>query len=105
MPNQVGKKLYARTHIGPIGFTDSMIIQEWVPAQRCAVQHVGRVVRGIGVFSVSKLDGNKSRFTWEEVSPVPFGFVGHAGLALIKPFLKFAFNRSLSKMKANIETS
>lgn len=40
------------TGVGPVGFTDPMVITEWDPPRRCAVQHLGALVRGYGVFEV-----------------------------------------------------
>jgi len=102
-PNQLGTTLSARTHVGPIGFTDTMIIKEWLPPNTCTVEHTGRVVRGIGIFTVEKLSDKKSKFTWQEITNVPFGAIGSGGLAIVKPFLGLLFKHSLTKMRDNIE--
>lgn len=101
--NQIGTTLLARTHLGPIGFTDTMVIKEWLPPNKCTVEHTGKVVRGIGIFTVEKLTDNKTKFTWQEISTVPFGVIGSAGLVIVKPFLSLLFNYSLRKMRNNIE--
>jgi hypothetical protein len=47
-----GAEVTGRTGIGPIGFTDRMVITEWDPPRRCVLAHTGRVVRGTGGFEV-----------------------------------------------------
>ena len=48
-----GAEVVARTGLGPVGFTDTMVITEWDPPRRCVVRHTGRVVRGLGIFEVT----------------------------------------------------
>jgi hypothetical protein len=71
----VGATVTARTGLGPVGFTDTMVITEWYPPHRCVVRHTGRVVRGTGVFEVAGR-GPVSEFAWTErlrlPSPVPW---------------------------------
>jgi hypothetical protein len=70
----VGAVVSARTGLGPVGFTDTMVITEWYPPHRCVVRHTGRVLRGTGVFEVASR-GAMSEFAWTErlrlPSPVP----------------------------------
>src|SRR6516164_1061843 len=40
-----GAQVVARTGIGPLGFTDTMVITHWEPPRRCVVAHTGRVIR------------------------------------------------------------
>ena len=60
-----GAEVTGWTGIGPLGFTDPMVITEWDPPRRCVVTHTGRVVRGTGIFGVSPA-GTGSRFAWIE---------------------------------------
>lgn len=66
----VGAKVVARTAIGPVGFTDTMVITEWDPPRRCVVQHTGRVVRGGGIFEVLPR-GEVTEFRWTELVELP----------------------------------
>ena len=81
----VGDEILARTAlserrgIGRIGFDDPMRITGWEPPLRCEVLHLGRVVRGGGVFVVEP-QGAGSRFTWIEWVDPPLGLVGQMGL-------------------------
>ena len=61
----VGAAVTARTGVGPVAFTDTMVITEWYPPHRCVVRHTGRVVRGAGVFEVAPA-GAMSEFAWTE---------------------------------------
>ena len=76
-----GAEVTGWTGIGPLGFTDLMVITEWDPPRRCVVTHTGRVVRGTGIFEVSPA-GTGSRFAWvEDVQlplPPPLGRIASA---------------------------
>ena len=62
----LGSRLSARTAVGPAGFVDTMEIDVWQPPRRCEVTHLGRVVRGRGVFEVEPVDDSSARVTWTE---------------------------------------
>ena len=66
----VGATVTARTGLGPVGFTDTMVITQWYPPHRCVVRHTGRVIRGTGVFEVSPR-GRLSEFAWTETLWLP----------------------------------
>jgi carbon monoxide dehydrogenase subunit G len=66
----VGAQVVARTGIGPVGFTDTMIITEWDPPRRCVVRHTGKVVRGSGIFEVIP-HGELTEFRWTELVDLP----------------------------------
>ncbi len=65
-----GARVTARTGIGPVGFTDPMVITVWDPPRRCTVTHTGRVVRGRGVFEVLPR-GDRCEFRWTEHVELP----------------------------------
>lgn len=67
----VGAAVVARTAIGPIGFTDTMVITQWYPPHRCVVRHTGRVLRGTGVFEVARR-GPQSELAWTERLQLPW---------------------------------
>jgi polyketide cyclase/dehydrase/lipid transport protein len=93
----VGDRVVARTAIGPIGFDDLMEITAIEPPRRCDVVHLGRVVRGTGVFAVAPRPAGGSRFTWTERLDLPLGGFGRAGFLVIRPLavlaLRFALRR------------
>lgn len=83
----LGASVTGRTALGPIGFTDTMVITEWDPPRRCTVTHTGRIVRGEGVFEVRpRGDGAEFRWTERILLPEPL-------LALVPPVARPAFSR------------
>jgi hypothetical protein len=94
----VGDRIVARTAIGPVGFDDPMEIVRWDPPNLCEVRHHGRVVRGGGVFTVVPDGEGRSVFHWSEQLDLPFGAVGRAGFALIRPLATAALRFSLRRL-------
>jgi len=92
-----GAEVTGRTGIGPIGFTDPMVITEWDPPRRCVLKHTGRVVRGTGTFEVAP-HGPGSQFRWVEhlQLPVPPAVGRVAGL-VITPVAEWALRSSLRR--------
>lgn len=87
----VGTTIDAFTGIGPFGVLDKMKVVKWEPPFFCRVDHYGRVIKGVGEFRLSDLDG-KTRFDWYEEIRAPRPI-----LLLIKPFILLAVNFSLRK--------
>src|SRR6059058_226575 len=83
----VGSRIVARTAAGPVGFDDPMEITGWERPRRVQVHHLGRVVRGDGVFEVEALPDGGSRFHWVEWIEVPLGTLGLVGFTLTRPAL------------------
>lgn len=92
-----GAKVTGRTGIGPVGFTDPMVITEWDPPRRCVVTHTGRLVRGRGIFEVAPR-GPRSQFRWiEDVQlPVPPA-VGKLAGRVISPIAEWGLRSSLRR--------
>jgi hypothetical protein len=78
----VGSEIDART----FGVSDRMRITRWDPPHAVEVEHLGRVVRGTGVFVV-----RGSRFVWTERLDVPFFY------PLVKPLFVLMLRRSLQR--------
>ena len=78
----VGSEIDAVT----FGVSDRMRITRWDPPHAVEVEHLGRVVRGTGVFAV-----RGSRFVWTERLDVPFFF------PVVKPFFVLMLRRSLQR--------
>lgn len=93
----VGATVTGWTGIGPVGFTDTMVITEWDPPRRCVVQHTGRVVRGGGVFEIIG-NGSPCEFRWiEDIElPRPAALGRLAGL-LIQPAAQWGLRASLRR--------
>jgi hypothetical protein len=95
---RLGARFSAVTGIGPIGFTDPMEVVEWDPPRRCVVTHLGRVVRGAGIFEVTGLGPERSRFRWSERLELPLGRLGEAGWPLVRPAFAAGVGHSLRKL-------
>jgi hypothetical protein len=92
----VGARVVAHTGVGPVGFTDTMVITQWYPPHRCVVRHTGRVVRGTGVFEVA-WRGADSEFAWTERLRVPWPASGRLGQWLIAPPARWLMDISLRR--------
>jgi hypothetical protein len=98
-----GAILTAVTGVGPLGVTDRMEIVEWDPPRRCVVRHLGRVVRGEGVFEVVPLDAGRSRLLWSELLDLPLGRLGRLGWSVLEPAFRSGVAFSLRRMARQCE--
>jgi hypothetical protein len=85
--HSTGSRIVGRTGIGALGFDDPMEITAWESPRRVQVHHLGRIVRGDGVFEVEALADGRSRFHWVEWIDVPLGTVGLVGFTLARPLI------------------
>jgi hypothetical protein len=99
----LGARFTAFTGVGPLGFDDPMEIVEWEPPKRCRVRHLGRVVRGDGIFEVVELGPRRARLLWSELLDLPFGVLGRVGWALARPAFRSGVGYSLRKMARQCE--
>jgi carbon monoxide dehydrogenase subunit G len=99
-----GAEVTGFTGIGPIGFTDPMVITEWDPPRRCVLKHTGRVVRGTGIFEVAP-HGQRTEFRWTEhlQLPVPPA-VGQLASRVIAPIAAWGLRSSLRRFARLIPT-
>jgi len=95
---ELGATLSAFSGVGPVGFTDTMEIVEWLPPRRCTVRHTGNVVKGDGVFEVVELGPERARFLWTELLDLPLGALGRLGWPIARPAFRLGVERSLHKM-------
>lgn len=95
---RLGARLDAFTGIGPVGFTDPMEVVEWDPPRRCVVTHLGRVVRGDGIFEVAELGPAHSEFRWTERLELPLGAFGRVGWPLVRPAFRSGVEFSLRRL-------
>jgi carbon monoxide dehydrogenase subunit G len=93
----LGAAVTGWTGVGPVGFTDTMVITEWDPPRRCVVEHTGRVIRGAGIFEV-RANGAESEFRWTEQLrlPLPAG-LGRLVAAVVRPLAERALASSLRR--------
>jgi hypothetical protein len=97
----VGGGVAARTSVGPLGFTDDMVITHWDPPRECTVKHLGTIVRGTGTFTVRPAPGG-SIFTWSEDVIPPLGRLGSAGWPLARPAFELMMRTSLKRLTQEI---
>jgi hypothetical protein len=97
----VGGGVAARTSVGPLGFTDDMVITHWDPPRECTVKHLGTIVRGTGTFTVRPAPGG-STFTWSEDVIPPLGRLGSAGWPLARPAFELMMRTSLKRLTQEI---
>ncbi|MEP6696349.1 MAG: SRPBCC family protein [Pseudonocardiales bacterium] len=93
----VGGGLTAITGIGPLAFTDTMVITEWSPPALCRVRHTGHVVRGTAAFEVAADGPSRAIVTWSEHIILPFGRVGEFAWPLARPLVSWALRLSLRR--------
>ncbi|MCA1656629.1 MAG: SRPBCC family protein [Actinobacteria bacterium] len=93
----VGGGITAVTGIGPLAFTDTMVITEWSPPSVCRVRHTGRVVRGTAAFEVTADGANRAVVTWSEQIIPPLGRVGEYGWPVARPVVSVALRWSLRR--------
>src|SRR6266487_2407734 len=93
-----GARVTGWTGIGPVGFTDTMVITEWDPPRRCAVAHTGKLVRGSGVLEVLPRGAGAAEFRWVEriVLPLPPA-AGRLAAAVIGPAARLGLGSSLHR--------
>jgi hypothetical protein len=93
----VGSEVEAVTGIGGIGVTDRMQITVWAAPARCEVRHLGRVVRGTGIFAVAPRGRDGATFEWTEQLVVPLGALGELATTLVRPVFGWGLQRSLDR--------
>jgi uncharacterized protein YndB with AHSA1/START domain len=97
----LGGRIAARTGV-PLpggrhaGVLDTMVITRRDPPRRVDVRHLGRVVRGDGVFEV-RPRGEGSTFVWTEVLDLPLGALGRAGWPVVRPAMAAGVRLSLRR--------
>ncbi|HEU4948587.1 MAG TPA: SRPBCC family protein [Kribbella sp.] len=97
----VGGGVAARTAVGPLGFTDDMVITQWAPPHECRVKHLGTFVRGEGAFVVEQA-ATGSRFTWSEDVIPPLGRLGVAAWPVVRPGFELMMRISLRRLAKQV---
>ncbi|HEY3895595.1 MAG TPA: SRPBCC family protein [Pseudonocardiaceae bacterium] len=100
----VGSELEALTGVAGIGITDSMQITVWDAPSRCEVRHLGKVVRGTGIFAVAPRGRDAATFAWTEELELPLGALGAFGAQLFRPIFEWGLRFSLERFAAFCRT-
>ena len=105
--HSLGARVTARTGIGPVGFTDPMLITEWDPPHRCTVTHQGKVVRGAGVFEVRPRTDGGAEFSWTEriELPLPPALGKPVAQLLIGPVTRIGLGSSVRRFARLVASS
>lgn len=93
----VGTEIRAFTGIGKIGVWDEMRVTRWDPPRFCAVDHYGRLIKGIGEFRLTAVTSTTTRFDWYEKINAPALL-----LALIKPGVLITVYFSLRRFARSV---
>jgi hypothetical protein len=93
----VGSEVEAVTGLWGIGVTDRMRITVWDAPFRCETRHLGRMVRGTGIFAVQPRGRDAATFEWTEQLELPLGVLGTAGWPLVRPVFEWGLRRSLDQ--------
>jgi hypothetical protein len=83
---------------------DAVAITSWVPGKAMGVDHVG-LVRGTGVFTLSRLGDRRTRFSWEEQLSFPWWLGGAVGEWVARPLLTHIWRGNLARLKGIVEAS
>lgn len=94
----LGTVLAARTGVGPLAVLDPMGIDVWQPPTRCEVEHLGRVLRARGIFTVQPLGAARCRVSWEEQLD---GAAARLGAPLGRLMLAVALRRFARQLTAD----
>jgi carbon monoxide dehydrogenase subunit G len=100
--HRVGERLEAFTRLGGVGFRDPMEVTRWDPPRRVDVAHLGKVVRGLGIFAVEPAPGG-AWLVWAEDLDLPLGRLGRLGFALVRPAFQLMLRRSLLRLAGKVE--
>lgn len=95
----IGGGVAARTSVGPLGFTDDMVITHWDPPRECTVKHLGTIVRGTGTFAVRPAPAG-STFVWSEDVIPPLGRLGRTAWPVVRPAFELMMRISLKRLAA-----
>ncbi len=101
-PPAVGARMAALTGLLDIGVLDEMVVTRYQPPTVWEVKHVGRVVRGRGLFVVSASGPDAGcRVGWFEELDLPAG----SGLVwpVVRPVVRAGMHRSLRRLAAGVE--
>ncbi|HZS22918.1 MAG TPA: SRPBCC family protein [Pseudonocardiaceae bacterium] len=100
----IGSELEAVTGIAGIGVADRMRVTVWDAPWRCEMRHLGRVVRGTGIFAVRPRGRTAATFEWTEQLELPLGLLGAAGWPLVRPLFSWGLRWSLDRFAAFCRT-
>lgn len=96
-----GRGVVVRCRTNIIGFEvlDDLEVTEWDAPAVLGMRHAGRVLQGVGAFELTETPYGTRVVWWEEAEP-PLGAVGDAVAgAVVVPWVRRVFVRSLARFK------
>lgn len=81
-----------------LGLHDLMRVTKWEPPYACEVLHYGKVLKGMGLFTLREIDSSSTLFHWEEEIVAP-----KAIFLALKPFFTLGVKISLSRFAQSLE--
>ncbi|MGY0233552.1 SRPBCC family protein [Longispora urticae] len=101
----VGSLVEAVTGLGPARFVDVMRVEELEPPYSIRVLHVGKLVRGPGVFRCVRRADGATDLEWREWLELPGGRAGQLGWPLVRPGAAASLRWGLRRLARRLETS
>lgn len=98
----VGTEMECDTRVGPLRLTDVMEITEWSPRRAMGVRHTG-LVTGTGRFTLRRVRGGRTRFTWRERLRFPWWMGGRLGAVLGAEVLRLVWRANLRRLASLVE--
>ena len=102
--HSIGSEVEAVTGIAGLGVADRMRITVWDAPWRCEMRHLGRVVRGMGIFAVRPRGRDAATFEWTEQLELPLGTLGTLRWPLVRPLFGWGLRLSLDRFAAFCRT-
>ncbi|WP_412542115.1 SRPBCC family protein [Longispora sp. K20-0274] len=101
----VGSVVEAVTGVGPASFVDVMRVEALEPPYTIRVMHVGKLVRGPGVFRCVRRGDGATDLEWRERLELPGGRAGRLGWPLVRPGAEASLKWGLRRLARQLETT
>lgn len=98
-----GVTIHVPTSLFGLPVLDVMRVTGWDPPHRLEATHLGRLIKGVGAFELTRLGDDRTHLCWWEDIEAPLGRLGEFGANLSLPVLRAIFSRSLSQLRAVVE--
>jgi uncharacterized protein YndB with AHSA1/START domain len=97
----VGVEAEATVRIAGITTRDRIRVTRWEPPRVLEMAHLGWV-EGTGYMELSPIETG-SHLLWRETLIPPWGVIGRAGMAILRPLMRRTFRRDLAHLTALVE--
>ena len=93
----VGTVIEVLTKVGPLKTVDVLTFTVWEPPHTMIATHSG-VVKGEGIFRLTDLGNDRTRFTWAEELDMPWYFGGNLFRPVSEPVLRLIWKKNLQRL-------